>query len=614
MNAKIVFKMMAGLMLVAPAGAMADSLPRGVERRIERYEGRKGSWMESLSELEVYSEGNALTQKYRYRTIPAGTKFEVLRWNDHMTLVRLQDGQVAFLRRKFQENWQKSNGEVGKAGAETMKATPPPLPISKKEAQIPAPQVTAPTSPEPTVVPPPVAKVSAPAPQLDPVDETAKWGSISDTVVFQPEGKSLFSIGNDGTYTSSDIAAMIKQKESAVPAPADVSVPATEGKKVDPSKNSGGLTGYLNRIAAKALGTLVGDKKAIEKKSDEAVKAPTVPSTPVVATQPDANKTTNPEVSVPGVVVHESDPFNPAAADKAPASTDAKNLPAITDVAKAQAKADVPQSQPTAQTPEQACSAKGGFWHTDHCHEGTQVVQDAKPAETAKVDEKLAQEGGKTCNDWQSPMRQKYRITDCQGSARRGSRRHAGLDLNTYDTSKPNDGKGLAAPIYSVGPGKVANAGWIDGYGCTIAVQHKDCPTGLDPYKNFQNEKCISFYAHLKQEKGGKCPMTKKIGSQVDSCTQIARMGGTGGNYPVHLHFEFRLPTKTNLRLNPLVALREIEMSKDNQGVKNKQTCERSRSWVASSAMGSPTHSAANYDYVDKSSKKASRRVAGRGD
>lgn len=241
------------------------------------------------------------------------------------------------------------------------------------------------------------------------------------------------------------------------------------------------------------------------------------------------------------------------------------------------------------------CEKIGGSWHFDHCHEATTIIQ--KPI--AVRSEAPASDEPKTCNDWNSPIHDKYRVTDCIGSRRSANRNHAGVDM-------AGRSPGMQPKIYSVGPGKIMRAGWMGGYGCTIWVQHENCPSGLQDYKNFAKDRCISFYAHLATEGNGKCPGSSRIGSSVNSCSAIAKMGGTGGSYPIHLHFEFRVPTRPNIRINPIVALTEIANNKNN--MTGQKACHRSRTWLAASAGGHRTHDSADKQYTDRETRQSKRQ------
>lgn len=232
-----------------------------------------------------------------------------------------------------------------------------------------------------------------------------------------------------------------------------------------------------------------------------------------------------------------------------------------------------------------------------HCHDAVTPLDKPKRDEAAeqaatKAADDKAKASGNKCENWQSPMRGTHRITDCLGSARDGSRRHAGVDLGNGQQSN--------TAIYSVAPGKVIQAGWMGGYGCVIQVQHDKCPGPIQAYPNFASDKCVSFYAHLQTTGGGKCPMAGKAGTTVNSCTRIGTMGGTGGNYAKHLHFEMRLRKQSGVRLNPLVALgKEIRGASTTPGA-----CKGSDGWLAATGQGHKTHSVGGTKTASKTSNR----------
>jgi len=112
---------------------------------------------------------------------------------------------------------------------------------------------------------------------------------------------------------------------------------------------------------------------------------------------------------------------------------------------------------------------------------------------------------------------QGYRIAQgCFGMRRhpifRVRRMHKGIDLNQTP---------LGTPVRSIGPGKIVYAGWGKGFGRIVIIQHSN---GY-----------LSSYAHLSSFGKG-----IKIGAQVDSGTQIGRVGSTGYSTGPHLEFEIR--------------------------------------------------------------------------
>lgn len=78
---------------------------------------------------------------------------------------------------------------------------------------------------------------------------------------------------------------------------------------------------------------------------------------------------------------------------------------------------------------------------------------------------------------------------------------------------------GAGTPVKSLGPGKVIFAGWNDGYGNLIKVQHDNGYT--------------SYYAHLKS-------YNVRNGQRVGQGTNLGAVNSTGSSTGNHLHFELR--------------------------------------------------------------------------
>jgi murein DD-endopeptidase MepM/ murein hydrolase activator NlpD len=92
-----------------------------------------------------------------------------------------------------------------------------------------------------------------------------------------------------------------------------------------------------------------------------------------------------------------------------------------------------------------------------------------------------------------------------------------------YRTSRRPDHMGTdyampeGTPISVIQPGKITRAGWFDGYGYGVQVNH---PGGVN-----------SFYGHLSS-------INVKIGQNIDPGTVIGKVGSTGRSTGPHLHFE----------------------------------------------------------------------------
>ncbi|MGZ0230229.1 MAG: M23 family metallopeptidase, partial [Acidimicrobiales bacterium] len=87
---------------------------------------------------------------------------------------------------------------------------------------------------------------------------------------------------------------------------------------------------------------------------------------------------------------------------------------------------------------------------------------------------------------------------------------HSGVDLNAS----------MGTPIAAAAPGVVIFAGWRDGYGNTVIIDHGGSFTSL--------------YAHQSQ-------LGSSVGQSVNSGTIIGYVGSTGWSTGAHLHFEIRV-------------------------------------------------------------------------
>ncbi|GFN32631.1 murein hydrolase activator EnvC family protein [Paenibacillus xylaniclasticus] len=114
------------------------------------------------------------------------------------------------------------------------------------------------------------------------------------------------------------------------------------------------------------------------------------------------------------------------------------------------------------------------------------------------------------------PIKDPYRISDPFGY-----RIHP-----IYHTKKLHAGLDMAAPagtnIYAAESGVVITAGWTNGYGYTVILDHGN---GL-----------WTLYGHIR--KGG---IKVKVGDNVKRGEKIAEVGSTGNSTGNHLHFEVRL-------------------------------------------------------------------------
>jgi peptidoglycan hydrolase-like protein with peptidoglycan-binding domain len=111
-----------------------------------------------------------------------------------------------------------------------------------------------------------------------------------------------------------------------------------------------------------------------------------------------------------------------------------------------------------------------------------------------------------------SPIRLARPVTAAVGDGYgpRGARFHTGLDLPaSYGT-----------PVGAAGPGVVTFAGWLDGYGQLVVVQHV---LGV-----------ATYYGHLSR-------IAVAVGERVGTGQLLGRVGMTGDATGPHLHFEVRV-------------------------------------------------------------------------
>jgi murein DD-endopeptidase MepM/ murein hydrolase activator NlpD len=104
-------------------------------------------------------------------------------------------------------------------------------------------------------------------------------------------------------------------------------------------------------------------------------------------------------------------------------------------------------------------------------------------------------------------------------------RAHLGVDF----------GAPTGTPVRSVGDGVVSFAGWQNGYGNVVQLQHRGDRT--------------TVYAHLSR-------VDVRQGQTVPQGTQIGAVGSTGWATGPHLHFEFKLSGR---QVDPLTIARESE-------------------------------------------------------
>jgi murein DD-endopeptidase MepM/ murein hydrolase activator NlpD len=124
------------------------------------------------------------------------------------------------------------------------------------------------------------------------------------------------------------------------------------------------------------------------------------------------------------------------------------------------------------------------------------------------------------------PLKTKFRMTSGYGNRRDpingSSRQHEGQDF----------AGDYGSPIYAPADGTVIHAGWENGYGRLIKIQHA---YGIE-----------TRYGHLSQ-------IRVDVGQKVSRGDRIGDMGNSGRSTGTHLHYEVRL---SGSAVNPMTFIR----------------------------------------------------------
>ncbi|MCR8723555.1 M23 family metallopeptidase [Frigidibacter sp. ROC022] len=118
------------------------------------------------------------------------------------------------------------------------------------------------------------------------------------------------------------------------------------------------------------------------------------------------------------------------------------------------------------------------------------------------------------------PVKTAFRYTS--GFGMRWGRMHEGTDL----------AGAYGAPIYATADGVVTHAGWSNGYGNLVKIQHE---FGME-----------TRYGHMSK-------IRVKVGQRVSRGDRIGDMGSTGRSTGTHLHYEVRIGGKA---VNPMTYLK----------------------------------------------------------
>ncbi|MFU0824493.1 MAG: Murein hydrolase activator NlpD [Clostridium sp.] len=142
--------------------------------------------------------------------------------------------------------------------------------------------------------------------------------------------------------------------------------------------------------------------------------------------------------------------------------------------------------------------------------------QTLKALQEKKEIEKLQKEKAKKASNNNPVLASKIKfLTPCEGTVTskfgmRWGKMHKGIDIANVEGS----------PIHAALDGKVSYAGWMEGYGNVIKIQHNN---GVE-----------TTYAHCKL-------IRVKSGEQVKRGQLIGDMGSTGRSTGPHIHFEIRI-------------------------------------------------------------------------
>lgn len=520
----LVFSTLAGPQLAYAEGSFLDQ----IRTRTDRNLGSTGEWFALKSNDWVFY-GDEASASNNMGALPDGMKVEVLKWNNHMARVRLPDGRVVFVRNRMlttttapsaQEKAQLAalTAAIGKTSLSNRDPSQPPTAaeLSGFESRsVPAAPVAASTIP---LVPP------LPIPRQTTTNDTNTVtttinGTVTDgmnvvaTPGFDNGNTPLQSIPLDNVIGSTSTP-------FASPSPPSSSTPSRNGiaQTTLPDLSSGGIP-----ITGANLGS---------------PRAPIAPATATV-----------------GVV--NGQPLNVVITRRGD-DTPAGNVGALPTLSSINSSNTTPTTFSNG-APIPAPRPRPG-------------LQTSTPTGAAMV--RLA--NGRMCDptkNWQPPLREAFRLTDCMGAERsKGARHHAGVDLAGATAGmQGND-------VYPAAKGRVIQSGFNSGYGCYIKISHRNCPTGGG--EALQNESCTTAYAHL-QVKNGKCDVPE-VGTEVTPCTRIAGMSGTGSrgranDYASHVHFEVHAQQGA-LVINPTVAVQSLISSPDRA---SEMVCNSKRGILA---------------------------------
>lgn len=149
------------------------------------------------------------------------------------------------------------------------------------------------------------------------------------------------------------------------------------------------------------------------------------------------------------------------------------------------------------------------------------IVDRNKPVETPKVTPKVVTPTYNTTTTNKRASTELANITAAQGGVWPTVQRRINCHYMGYAGHTGTDiGGAIGTPIYAYKSGIVIFAGWGNGYGLHVKIDHGN---GI-----------VTYYAHCKE-------LYVKAGQQVSQGQQIAIIGMTGYTTGPHLHFEIRV-------------------------------------------------------------------------
>lgn len=526
----------------------------------------------------VFYDG-AASKSNNMGAIDSGTKVEVLAMNKQMARVRLPDGRVVFVRNRLLDKTQAPTPVERKALAQKTKQIGS-TGLARQNPYV-APKIAAIKKDDA----PQASRSATPLPVARPKELSQELTISGTSAVPLPQARPIAPAPATTQTVGSDL------QMAPVPPARPTDLAGTDSSKM--VVPDGALPDDV-RIP-------VGPRASGRKAETELPNAPLPPVPPSFEQHPakpaaTAAQPTTPEVPKLNAGNADTGKDNDNGATSGPNENSAGTQvgrsrgPQIPESAKAdEAKPAAPSEKtPAAKAPDSTAVAKApeAGDKKPKADPPKAIAKDKAQEKPKSADQPVVKKGpldleavaqvklynGEMCSprkEWQSPMRETYRVTDCLGSSRDGgSRRHAGIDM----AGKTPGTQGI--PIFAAASGTVIQSGHEGGYGCIVYVKHPTCPAGVESFRSKQG--CITRYSHLQAKtiklKKGKtrrvCDVPE-VGTKVTSCSRIGGMSGTGSrgrptDYASHLHFEVR-DISESIVFNPTSVLPAILASSDYQ-------------------------------------------------